>query len=95
MQKMTDLQRINERKMYELTQEIQRASTDKEQDDIEIDKFILARFGKESGDFQIVDFSKSDLNKGFQYFKVLRKAYDIDREVSKLTRKLIKNERSK
>jgi hypothetical protein len=67
----------------------------KEQDDIEIDKFILARFGKESGDFQIVDFSKSDLNKGFQYFKVLRKAYDLDREVSKLTRKLIKNERSK
>ena len=67
----------------------------KEQDDIEIDKFILARFGKESEDFQIVDFSKSNLNKGFQYFKVLRKAYDLDREVSKLTRKLIKNERSK
>jgi len=34
-QKLTDLQRTNDRKMYELTQEIQRATTDKKQDEIQ------------------------------------------------------------
>ena len=59
-----------------------------EQDGIEINKGILARFGKEgSDDFEIREFSKSDLNKGFKYFKVLREAFDLDKQVSKLTRK--------
>ena len=39
-----------------------------EQDGIEINKGILARFGKETDDFEIREFSKSDLNKGFKYF---------------------------
>ena len=58
-----------------------------EQDGIEINKAILARFGKETDDFEIREFSKSDLNKGFKYFKVLREAFDLDKQVSKLTRK--------
>ena len=58
-----------------------------EQDEIQINKGILARFGKETDDFEIREFSKSDLNKGFKYFKVLREAYDLDKQVSKLTRK--------
>lgn len=58
-----------------------------EQDGIEINKGILARFGKETDDFEIREFSKSDLNKGFKYFKVLREAFDLDKQVSKLTRK--------
>ena len=58
-----------------------------EQDGIEINKGILARFGKETDDFEIREFSKSDLNKGFKYFKVLREAFDLDKEVSKLTKK--------
>ena len=58
-----------------------------EQDEIQINKGILARFGKETDDFEIREFSKSDLNKGFKYFKVLREAFDLDKKVSKLTRK--------
>jgi CRISPR/Cas system-associated exonuclease Cas4 (RecB family) len=58
-----------------------------EQDGIEINKGILARFGKETDDFEIREFSKSDLNKGFKYFKVLREAFDLDKQISKLTRK--------
>ena len=58
-----------------------------EQDGIEINKAILARFGKETDDFEIRNFTKSDLNKGFKYFKVLREAFDLDKEVSKLTKK--------
>lgn len=59
-----------------------------EQDGIEINKGILARFGKEgSDDFEIREFSKSDLNKGFKYFKVLREAFDLDKQIAKLTRK--------
>ena len=63
-----------------------------EQDGIEINKAILARFGKETDDFEIRNFTKSDLNKGFKYFKVLREAFDLDKEVSKLTRKAKKND---
>ena len=58
-----------------------------EQDGIEINKGILARFGKETDDFEIREFSKSDLNKGFKYFKVLREAFDLDKQIAKLTRK--------
>ena len=58
-----------------------------EQDQISINKGILARFGKETDDFEIRHFSKSDLNKGWKYFKVLREAYDLDKKVSELTRK--------
>ena len=59
-----------------------------EQDGIEINKGILARFGKEgSDDFEIREFSKSDLNKGFKYFKVLREAFDLDKQIAKLIRK--------
>ncbi len=63
-----------------------------EQDGIQISKGILARFGKETDDFEIRNFTKSDLNKGWKYFKLLREAFDLDKEVSKLTRKAKKND---
>lgn len=63
-----------------------------EQDGIQINKGILARFGKETDDFEIRNFTKSDLNKGWKYFKLLREAFDLDKEVSKLTRKAKKND---
>lgn len=60
----------------------------KEQDGFDINKFILARFGKEqSDDFEIREFTKSDLKKGFQYFKFLREAFDLDKDISKLIRR--------
>jgi len=60
----------------------------KEQDGFDINKFILARFGKEqSDDFEIREFTKSDLKKGFKYFKFLREAFDLDKDISKLIRR--------
>ena len=60
----------------------------KENEDINISKFIIARFGKEdSEEFEIREFSKQDLDQAFEYFKILRQAFDLDKSVNSLMRK--------
>ena len=56
----------------------------KEQEGIEINKFILARFPKEGDDFEIREFNKEQLDQAFEYFKTLRTAFDQDKEITKL-----------
>jgi len=45
------------------------------------------RFPKDNSETEIKEFSKDDLKYAFKYFKVLRKAFDLDKQISKLTRK--------
>ena len=60
----------------------------KENEGKEISKFIVARFGKdESEDFEIREFSQEDLSKAFEYFKVIREAFDLEKNVNSLMRK--------
>jgi hypothetical protein len=60
----------------------------KENEGKEISKFIVARFGKdESEDFEIMEFSQEDLSKAFEYFKVIREAFDLEKNVNSLMRK--------
>tara|TARA_R110000772_G_scaffold193024_1_gene303916 strand:- start:674 stop:868 length:195 start_codon:yes stop_codon:yes gene_type:complete len=56
----------------------------KEQEGIEINKFILARFPKEGASFEIREFNKEQLDQAFEYFKTLRTAFDQDKEITKL-----------
>ena len=58
----------------------------KENQNIDIDKFIICRFPKDNSETEIKEFSKDDLKYAFKYFKVLRKAFDLDKQISKLTR---------
>ena len=59
----------------------------KENQNIEIEKFIICRFPKDNTETEIKEFSKDDLKYAFKYFKVLRKAFDLDKQISKLARK--------
>ena len=56
----------------------------KESEGIEIDKAIIVRFPKEDDDTEIKEFSKEDLAVGLKQFKLLRKAFDIDKDLNKL-----------
>ena len=58
----------------------------KENQNIEIEKFIICRFPKDNTETEIKEFSKDDLKYAFKYFKTLRKAFDLDKQISKLTR---------
>ncbi len=52
--------------------------------DYKINKFIVARFGKDTDDFQIKEFNLKQLDFAFQYFKTLRKAFDQDKKLNKI-----------
>ncbi len=52
-----------------------------------IDKFIICRFPKDNSQTEIKEFSKEDLDNAFSYFKLLRKAFDLDKQINKLARK--------
>ena len=52
--------------------------------DFKINKFIVARFGKESDDFEIKEYSLEKLDYAFEYFKTLRKAFDQDKSLLKI-----------
>ena len=49
-----------------------------------ISKFIVARFGKDTDDFQIKEFNLEQLDFAFQYFKTLRIAFDQDKALNKI-----------
>ena len=54
--------------------------------DYKINKFLVARFGKETDDFEIKEFSLDKIKIAFDYFKILRKAFDLDKKLTKLTK---------
>ena len=54
--------------------------------DYKINKFLVARFGKETDDFEIKEFSLDKIKTAFDYFKILRKAFDLDKKLTKLTK---------
>ena len=56
----------------------------KESEGITIDKAIIARFPKDSDEVEIREFSKEELAVGLKQFKLLRKAFDIDKDLNKL-----------
>ena len=56
----------------------------RESEGIEIDKAIIVRFPKEDDDTEIKEFSKEDLAVGLKQFKLLRKAFDIDKDLNKI-----------
>ena len=59
----------------------------KESEGIEIDKAIIVRFPKEDDDTEIKEFSKEDLAVGLKQFKLLRKAFDIDKDLNKILKR--------
>tara|TARA_Y100000296_G_scaffold51610_1_gene59169 strand:- start:1557 stop:1925 length:369 start_codon:yes stop_codon:yes gene_type:complete len=59
----------------------------RESEGIEIDKAIIVRFPKEDDDTEIKEFSKEDLAVGLKQFKLLRKAFDIDKDLNKILKR--------
>ena len=59
----------------------------KESEGIEIDKAIIVRFPKEEDDTEIKEFSKEELAVGLEQFKLLRKAFDIDKDLNKILKR--------
>jgi len=59
----------------------------KENEKIEIDKFFVARFPKDDSPYEIREFNKTDLKKGFKLFRLLRDAFDEDKQLKKRVRK--------
>jgi hypothetical protein len=57
-----------------------------ENENRKIDKFIICRFPKDNSQTEIKEFSKEDLDNAFSYFELLRKAFDLDKQINKLTR---------
>lgn len=55
-----------------------------ENENRKIDKFIICRFSKDNSQTEIKEFSKEDLDNAFSYFKLLRKAFDLDKQINKL-----------
>ena len=51
---------------------------------IEIDRAVIVRFPKDNDDTEIRKFSKEELAVGLKQFKLLRKAFDIDKDLNKL-----------
>jgi hypothetical protein len=54
----------------------------------DISKFVVARFGKESDDFEIKEYNKDILDEAFNYFKIIRKAFDQDKKLTKLIKEI-------
>ena len=49
-----------------------------------ISKFIVARFGKDSDEFEAKEFKTDQLDLAFEYFKTLRTAFDQDKTLNKI-----------
>jgi hypothetical protein len=56
----------------------------RENDGIEIDRAVIVRFPKDDDNTEIRKFSKEELAVGLKQFKLLRKAFDIDKDLNKL-----------
>lgn len=61
----------------------------KEGDDITIDEAIIYRFPKDPAEDQpeIKKFTPDDLKVGLKQFKIFRQAFDIDKQIKKITRR--------
>ena len=59
----------------------------RETQNIVIDKAIIVRFPKDDDKFKIKEFSKKDLAIGLKQFKILRRAFDLDKELNKLMKR--------
>ena len=56
----------------------------KENDGIEIDRAVIVRFPKDDDETEITKFFKDDLAVGLKRFKLLRKAFDLDKDLNKI-----------
>ena len=56
----------------------------RENDGIEIDRAVIVRFPKDDDDTEIRKFSKDELAVGLKQFKLLRKAFDLDKDLNKI-----------
>ena len=56
----------------------------KENDNIEIDRAVIVRFPKDNDDTEIRKFTKEELAVGLKQFKILRKAFDLDKDLNKI-----------
>ena len=56
----------------------------KENDGIEIDRAVIVRFPKDEYETEITKFFKEDLAVGLKQFKLLRKAFDLDKDLNKI-----------
>ena len=52
--------------------------------DIEIDRAVIVRFPKDNDDTEIRKFTKEELAVGLKQFKILRKAFDLDKDLNKI-----------
>ena len=52
--------------------------------DIEIDRAVIVRFPKDDDDTEIRKFTKEELAVGLKQFKLLRKAFDLDKDLNKI-----------
>jgi len=59
----------------------------KENDKIEIDQFLVARFPKDNSEYEIKEFNKTDLKEAFKQFKIYLSAFEKDKELKKRMRK--------
>jgi len=56
----------------------------KENDGIEIHRAVIVRFPKDDDETEIKKFFKDDLAVGLKQFKLLRKAFDLDKDLNKI-----------
>lgn len=56
----------------------------KENDGIEIDRAVIVRFPKDDNETEIKKFFTEDLAVGLKQFKLLRKAFDLDKDLNKI-----------
>ena len=56
----------------------------KENDNIEIDRAVIVRFPKDDDETEIKKFFTEDLAVGLKQFKLLRKAFDLDKDLNKI-----------
>ena len=59
----------------------------KENDNIEIDRAVIVRFPKDDDETEIKKFFKDDLAVGLKQFKLLRKAFDLDKDLNKILKR--------
>ena len=55
-----------------------------ENDNIEIDRAVIVRFQKDDDETEIKKFFTEDLAVGLKQFKLLRKAFDLDKDLNKI-----------
>ena len=59
----------------------------KENDNIEIDRAVIVRFPKDDDETEIKKFFTEDLAVGLKQFKLLRKAFDLDKDLNKILKR--------